>query len=129
VRPSPSLFRHVLDACALTDIERDNKMAALRRRCDEVVIPDKVAKEVGQPGTALRRFLESHHDVVIRLSDSEGEEYLKLRREPGIDDADACAIAIAYKRGLPLVTGDGCASRIAGGLGVKTMDWRSFIRK
>jgi predicted nucleic acid-binding protein len=69
----------------------------------------------------------SHPFWVTKLSNSEGEEYLKLRREPGIDDADACAIAIAYKRNLPLVTDDGCAKRLALRLGVSIINWRDFV--
>lgn len=45
-----SLFTHVFDASSLIDIEGNRRIADLRRLRDMVLMPEKVAKEISQPG-------------------------------------------------------------------------------
>lgn len=103
-RVSLSLIRYVFDSSALINIERDRKsFNRLRRRIGEVVLPEKVAKEVMTPGSPLERLLRQNPDVVIAFTSKEEEPYLRVRSQPGIHDAEAAAIALALSQKLPLV--------------------------
>jgi predicted nucleic acid-binding protein len=101
-----ALFPRVFDASSLINIERSGQkaMAMLRRQRDSVLIPEKVAGEVNQPGTPLSLFLASHPEVKTpSQSDEEGDEFLRLTRQREIHDGEAAAMAVAKFRKLPLV--------------------------
>lgn len=123
-----SLFQCLFDSSSLIDIERRNKMTILRRRRGEVLIPEKVAGEVEQPHTPLDRFISKFSQVVSQFQNAEEKEYLRIRKQEGIHDADAAAIAMAINRKLPLVIEDKKAKAKAKNHGVETLTWQDFIR-
>jgi predicted nucleic acid-binding protein len=102
----PSLFQHVLDSSSLINFERRRQINELRKRRGEVVIPQKVAEEVKQPRSPLKRFFDAYPSLVIPFSQDEEELYLQVRFQQGIDDGEAAAIALAQSRRLPLVIDD-----------------------
>jgi len=127
-RKPGALFKCVVDACSLINIERARRMAVLRQRSEELVIPNKVAKQVSQPGTPLKTFIDGHEHLVSRPRNSEGEEYLRiLQHHLSLEEPDALAIAMAHGRRLPLITDDGPACDVARGLGIETHSWREFL--
>ena len=101
-----SLFQHVLDSSSLINFERRRQINELRKRRGEVVVPQKVAEEVKQPGSPLKRFFDAYPSLVIPFSQDEEELYLQVRVQQGIDDGEAAAIALAQSRRLPLVIDD-----------------------
>lgn len=124
----PSL-KHVFDSSSLINIERNRKMNILRRRRHEVLIPRKVEEEVNQPNTPLHRFITRFRQQVITpFQNNEEEEYLRVRSQRGIHDADAAAIAMAVKRRLPLVIDDNRARKKAESHGIEILSWQDFIQ-
>ena len=126
------LFQYVFDACSLINIERDKKTSLLRQRKGSILIPEKVAFEVAfdpriRSDTPLRHLLLRHPQMVTKFKNSEEVEYLRIRRQPGIGDGEAAAIAVAVKRQLPLVIDDIKGRQKAENHGVKTLSWRDFI--
>lgn len=101
--PSFLFQKHVFDASSLINIERKGQMRRLKARRNEVIMPEKVAKEVKTPGFPLYSFLEHYPEVVTSFMEEEETLYLEIRRQPGIDDGEAAAISIALNRQLPLV--------------------------
>lgn len=101
--PSFLFQKYVFDASSLINIERKGQMRRLRERHNEVILPEKVAKEVKTPGFPLYSFLEHYPEVVTPFTDEEETLYLEIRRQPGIDDGEAAAISLALNRQLPLV--------------------------
>ena len=127
---SKSLFQFVFDSSSLIWIERRSFMTHLRRRHSEVVMPEKVAEEVRQPGTPLENFLDRHPHVVTPLSAPEENRYLEIRGQPGIHNAEAAAITVALSRGLPLVI-DESQKRARGKAenhGIRCLGWGDFIK-
>ncbi|MEK6689694.1 MAG: hypothetical protein AABY78_00150 [Nitrospirota bacterium] len=92
-------------------------------------MPEKVAEEVNQPNTPLSRFIDSYPQVITQFHDNEEEEYLRVRSQVGIDDGEAAAIAIAFKRKLPLVIEDKKGKAKAENHGIQTFDWKYFLRE
>lgn len=124
------LFQYVFDASSLINIERTGKMAYLRRRREEILIPEKIAKEVNLPQSPLHRFLIRYPEVVTSFQNGEDEEYLWIRSQVGIDDGEAAAMAIALKRKFTLVIDerDTKANGKAKNHGIKTLSWKEFLR-
>lgn len=92
------------------------------------MIPSKVEEEVNQPNTPLQRFITRfRQQVVTPFQNNEEQEYLRVRSQRGIHDADAAAIAIALKRRLTLVIDDKRAREKAGSHGIPTLSWQEFI--
>jgi predicted nucleic acid-binding protein len=118
----------VFDASSLIEIERKRFMSQLRRRHSEVVVPQKVADEVGGKGTPLGRFIRSYPDVVTRFQASEGYEFLRIRSQVGIHDGEAAAIAVALSRDFPLVIEDKRGRTRATSHGVTCLGWREFVQ-
>ena len=126
-RAFPSL-QCLFDASSLINIERLKKMSFLRRRKSEVRIPEKVADEVNQHGTPLRKFLVRFPDVVTGFKDNkEAEEYLRILAQPGIHKGEAAAIAMAVTRRLRLVVDDNRPREKANSHGVQTLSWKEFV--
>ena len=124
----PSL-KHVFDSSSLINIERNRKMSVLRQRRHEVLIPGKVEGEVNQPNTPLNRFITRfYQQVVAPFRNNEEEEYLRVRSQRGIHDADAAAIAMAIRRQLTLVIDDKKAKEKAENHGVETLTWQDFVK-
>ena len=127
---SKSLFQFVFDSSSLIWIERKSFMSHLRRRHSEVILPEKVAEEVRQPGFPLENFLDRHPEVVIPLSSAEEYRYLEIRGQPGIHDGEAAAMTVALSRQLPLVI-DESEKRARGKAenhGIRCLGWEDFIR-
>ena len=122
------LFPYVFDSSSLINVERSKKMTILRRRKDEVLIPEKVAVEINQPNTPLHRFISNFREVVTRFENDEEEEYLRVRSQVGIDDGEAAAIAMAIKRRLTLIIDDKKAKQKAEKHGVPTHTWQDFVQ-
>lgn len=123
-----SFFQCLFDSSSLINIERNKKMTILRRRRGEVLIPEKVATEVNQPNTPLRRFISKFHQVVARFENNEEDEYLRVRSQVGIDDGEAAAIAMAIRRRLPLVVDDKKGKEKAKNHGIQTLSWQDFVQ-
>jgi predicted nucleic acid-binding protein len=128
-----SLFQYVLDSSSLINIDREKKMNILRKRKGDVLIPEKVAYEVAYDpqirlDDRLRKFILRYPELVTQFQKGEEEEYLRIRRQAGIHDADAAAIAIALKRRLQLVIDDKKAKLKAESHGVQTLPWDEFVR-
>lgn len=124
-----ALFQHVIDASSLINIERNRNMTQLRRRKGEILIPVKVAEEVNQPNTPLSRFIDNYPQIITQFQNNEEEEYLRVRRQVGIDDGEAAAIAISFKRKIPLVIDDKRGKEKAENHGIQTLGWKNFIRE
>lgn len=128
-----SLFQYVLDSSSLINIDREKKMNILRKRKGDVLISEKVAYEVAydpqiRSGDRLRKFILRCPELVTQFQKGEEEEYLRMRSQAGIHDANAAAIAIALKRRLPLVIDDKKAKEKAKNHSVKTLAWQDFVR-
>lgn len=122
-----SLFTHVFDASSLIDIEGNRRIADLRRLRDMILMPEKVAKEISQPGTPLERFVNKYPDTVTSFQPKEKDIYLRIRSQVGIDDGEAAAIAVAINRNLPLVIEDKKGRAKAANHGVKCIKWSDFL--
>lgn len=124
-----SLFQKVFDTSSLINIKNNKKMKLLRQRKGEILIPEKVAKEInrGSSRDPLRRFIDRFPEVVSYFLNNEEDEYLKVRSQIGIGDGEAAAIAIAVKRNLPLVIDDQKGMWKAQNHSVKTFAWDDFV--
>ena len=126
------LFQYILDASSLINIERHEKVNLLKKRKGSVIIPEKVAYEVAYhplipSDSLLRKFVRKYPELVVQFQNNEEEEYLRIRSQVGIHDADAAAIAVAIKRRLSLVIDDKKAKEKAKNHGVNTLSWHDFI--
>lgn len=127
------LFQCILDSSSLINIDRKKKMNILRKRRGEVLIPEKIAYEVAddpqiRSDDRLRKFvLKYREELVTPFLPGEEDEYLRIRSQTGIHDADAAAIAIALKRRLQLVIDDKKAKQKADKHGVKTITSDQFV--
>ena len=122
-----SLFQHVFDSYSLIEIERKHHMTDLRKRRSEVVLPKKVAEEVGTRGTPLFRFIRHCPGVVSAFDSAEESAYLQIRSQVGIHDGEAAAIAVASVRKIPLVIEDKRGKAKAASHGVSCLTWNDFI--
>jgi len=122
-----SLFQHVFDSSSLIEIERKHHIADLRRRRSEVVLPEKVAEEVGTRGTPLFRFIKHCPEVVSAFDSAEESAYLQIRAQVGVHDGEAAAIAVASVRKMPLVIEDKRGRTKAASHGVGCLTWNEFI--
>jgi len=127
--PSAALFRYVFDASSLINIERHGLIPKLKQLKDMVLMPKKVADEIDQPNSPLSRFIHSCPEVVTDLMDGEDQEYLRVRRQPGIDDGEAAVIAVAIRRHLPVVIDDAKGKAKAESHGIQTLRWTDFFAK
>jgi len=108
-------------------------MNILRKRRGDVLIPEKVAYEVAydpqiRSDDRLRKFILRYPELVTQFQKGEEEEYLRIRRQAGIHDADAAAIAMSIKRRLSLVIDDKKAKEKAKKHGVPTLAWDDFVK-
>lgn len=108
-------------------MERRRFVRHLRRRYDEVILPEKVSEEVKQPRSPLKNFLDNHPQVIIPFSSAEEDRYLEIRGQPGIDDGEAAAITLAISRNLPLVIGDKKGRSKAENHGISCLSWQKFL--
>ena len=124
-----ALFQYVFDSSSLIQIERNKQMTSLRRRHAEVLLPEKVAEEVRQPGSPMQRFLDRYPNVVTSLTPSEEEEYLQMLKQPGIGEGEAAALALATSRGsLPIVIEDRRGRHKAENHNLRLLYWQDFVQ-
>jgi len=130
------LWEYVVDSTSLINIERNKGIKALRDRKGAILISKKVEYEVAHdpkiPKTdPLRRFVLANPQIVTEFQNNEEEEYLRILGQPGIDEGEASAIAIASRRKLPLVIDERetKATGKARNHGVTTLGWQEFVRK
>ena len=129
------LFQYVFDSSALINIKRNSKMRFLQRRKGAILIPEKVAQEINHPmvrlDDPLRKFISKYPQVVTQFQNNEGDEYLRIRSQPGIHDGEASAMAVAVKRKHPLVIDekDTKATGKAKNHGINTLNWQEFLKR
>jgi predicted nucleic acid-binding protein len=128
------LWQYVVDSSSLINIEKTKGAAALKRRKGAILLSERVAFEVAHHPKVLktdplRQFVMENPQIVTPFQDNEEEEYLRILLQPGIDQGEASAIAIASKRNLPLVIDerDTKATGKAKNHGVNTLSWRKFV--
>jgi len=122
-----SLFQYVFDSSSLVFIERARRMTNLRRRRQEVILSSKVAEEVAVAGSPLGRFISAYPSIVVQFAGSEEDLYLRIRGQPGIDDGEASAIALALSRQVPLVIDDKRGRSKATNHGLSCLGWQEFL--
>ncbi len=134
-RFAQELWQYVIDSSSLINIERKAGVKALHQRKGALLISERIAFEVAldpriPKKDALKRFVEENPQMVIHFHHDEETEYLRVLQQPGIDQGEASAIAIASKRHLPLVIDerDTKATGKAKNHGVKTMSWQEFLK-
>src|SRR3989442_7222692 len=106
---SGELWQHVVDSSSLINIQRRHGIGSLKKRMGSILVPEKVAEEVAfdpriPQSDSLKRFIESHPQIVSAFQDTaEEEEYLRILKQTGIGPGEAAAMAMAVSRRLPLV--------------------------
>lgn len=105
---SSEFWQYVMDSSAIINIQRNKGIDYLKRRKGAILIPKRVEYEVALDpripmGDPLRHFVLGNPEIVTQFQNDEDEEFLKILRQPEIDDGEAAAMAIALKRALPLV--------------------------
>jgi len=103
-------------------------MTALRKRRGDVIVPEKVAEEVGLPRSKLGRFLNQYPEIITPFSIEEEGRYLEMRAQQGIGDGEAAAISVALVRNFPLVIDDKKGRNKADNHGIRCLNWRQFIK-
>ncbi|MHA1629772.1 MAG: hypothetical protein ACTSVS_06220 [Candidatus Heimdallarchaeota archaeon] len=93
------------------------------------MIPEKVAEEINQKGAPLHRFIKKYPETITSFQPNEEEEYLRIRRQIGIDDGEAAAIAVALSRNKPLVIEDKKGRNKAQNHGIECLSWNEFLEK
>lgn len=128
-------WQYLIDSSSLINIELNEGVRILEQRKGAILISERVAYEVAyhpriNKTDPLRQFVLGHPQVITQFQDNEGEEYLQILRQPGIDSGEASVMAIALKRGLPLVIDerDTKATGKANNHGIKTLSWQEFLR-
>lgn len=129
VHAARSLFPYVFDSSSLIFLEKEGHMGQLRRRRDQVILPEKVREEVSQQGSPLGRFLKRYPHVVTPLTLGEEDRYLEIRGQPGIHDGEAAAITLALSRAHPLVIEDKRGRTKAENHGVQCLSGQDFIAR
>jgi predicted nucleic acid-binding protein len=129
-------WQYLIDASSLINIEHKEGIKALEDRRGAILISERIKYEVAEhPNVTktdpLRQFVERNPQIITQFQDNEGEEYLQILRQPGIDSGEASVIAIALKRGLPLVIdeGDRKATGKAKNHGIEPLIWQEFLRR
>lgn len=129
------LWRYVLDSSSLINIQREKGIRILEKRKGAILISEKVKYEVAEDprilkNDPLRQFIFKNPEIVTQFQDDEGEEYLKILRQQGIDPGEASVMAIALKRGLPLIIDERNtkATGKAQNHGIQTYTWKEFLK-
>lgn len=128
-------WQYVVDSCSLINIEQKEGVKTLERRKGAILISDRIAYEVARDPRInktdpLRQFVLRNPQMITQFQDNEGEEYLRILKQRGIDPGEASAMAITLKRKLPLIIDerDTKATGKAKNHGIKTLSWREFLR-
>ena len=123
--------RYIFDADSLINLERSDNLKRLRPPGDAITVPDRVAREVREPGSLLHRWLERYPHVVSRFATpSESAAYVALKvADPSLGDGEASAIAMARERQAVLVMDDVHAGEAARRHGVVPIGTDEFLRR
>ena len=128
-------WQYVVDSSSLINIEQNGGVRILKQRKGAILISKKVAEEVAydpriKKRDPLRQFVLRNPQLITQFQDNEGEEYLRILKQQGIDLGEASVMAIALKRKLPLVIDerDTKATGKAHNHGIKTLSWQEFLR-
>ena len=128
-------WQYVMDSSSLINIEQNRGVRTLEQRRGAIIISERVAYEVAEnpkilKTDPLRQFVMANPQIVTKFQNDEGEEYLIVLRQPGIDEGEASVIAIASKRQLPLVIDerDTKATGKAKNHNVNTLSWQEFLK-
>ena len=128
-------WRYVVDSSSLINIEQNEGVKTLEERKGAILISERIAYEVAYhprilKTDPLRQFVLKYPQVITQFQDNEGEEYLRILKQQGIDRGEASAMAIALKRELPLVIDERNtkATGKANNHGIKTLRWQDFLR-
>lgn len=122
--------RYVFDADSLINLEKSGALRHLRPPTSAIVVPQCVAREVRQPGSALQRWLSSYPRVVSQFATTEERTlYAALVGDPALGQGEAAAIAMARERGAMLVMDDTYAQRIAREYGVSLIGTEEFLQQ
>jgi len=129
-------WQHLVDASSLINIQLNKGAMILEKRKGAISISERIAYEVAydpriSKTDPLRQFVSRNPQVITEFQDNEGEEYLQILRQPGIDPGEASVMAIALNRRLPLVIDerDTKATGKAKNHGIKTLSWQKFLRE
>ena len=128
-------WQYVIDSSSLINIEQNRGVRTLEQRTGAILISERVAYEVASDPKILktdplRQFVVANPQIVTQFQNNEGDEYLLVLRQPGIDEGEASVIAIAAKRHLPLVIDerDTKATGKAKNHDVNTLSWQEFLK-
>jgi len=122
------LFQLIFDASSLINIERTGNLGFIKKRKDSIIIPGGVYSEVNLPHSPLLNFIQRNPEMIAFFEPTEEEEYLRIRSQIGIHKGEAAAIALAVCRQLPLAIDDKNGKLKAESHGVRTLNWRDFIK-
>jgi len=129
-------WQYVVDSSSLINIEQNAGVKTLEQRKGAILISEKIAYEVAYhprilKADPLRQFVLKNAQVITQFQDNEGEEYLRILKQQGIDAGEASAMAIALRRGLTLVIDERNtkATCKANNHGIKTFSWQKFLRE
>jgi len=130
------IWLYVVDSSSLINIEKNESVKALEQRKGAILISERIAYEVAYhpkilKTDPLRQFVLRHPQVITQFQDDEGDEYLRILKQQGIDAGEASVMAIALKRKHPLVIDerDTKATGKANNHGVKTLSWQKFLKE
>lgn len=130
------IWQYVVDSSSLINIEQNAGVKTLEQRKGAILISEKIAYEVAYhprilKADPLRQFVLKNPQVITQFQDNEGEEYLRILKQQGIDAGEASAMAIALRRGLTLVIDERNtkATGKANNHGIKTFSWQKFLRE
>jgi predicted nucleic acid-binding protein len=128
------LWQYVMDSSALINIQRNRSIKALEKRKGQILIPEQVAWEVAydprvHKNDPLKKFVLDNPDAVITFKGEEGQEYLRFASQLGIGPGEAAAMAVAFKRNIPLVIDEKetKARGKANNHGITTLSGREFL--
>ena len=129
-------WQYVIDSSSLINIEQNEGVKTLEQRKGAILISERIAYEVAYhprilKTDPLRQFVFKNPQVITQFQDNEGEEYLRILKQQGIDAGEASAMAIALKRGLTLIIDERNtkATGKANNHGIKTLRWQDFLRE
>lgn len=127
-------WQYVVDSSSLINVEQNAGVRILRRRKGAILISERIAYEVAyhpriNKTDPLRLFVLENPQMITQFQNDEGEEYLRILKQQGIDAGEASAMAIALNRRLTLIIDERNtkATGKAKNHGIKTLSWQKFL--
>ncbi len=103
-----TIERQLLDACGLINLGASGQVTEISALFGGLLIVEDVAAEA--PGSVL---VAGSALQILSLTDIEAETFVALAAVDGMDAGEAATFAAAVQRGLPVVTDDRRAIRVA----------------